>query len=121
MLRLDPDRPEALNDLAWLLATSSDDKVRNGAEAVLHAERACRLTAFKQTQMISALAAAYAEAGRFPEAVATAEMAVRLQTANGETQLAAINNQLLPLYRAGRPYHERPAMTEVHNVSSVAN
>jgi tetratricopeptide (TPR) repeat protein len=107
VLLLNPDLPEPLNNLAWLLATCSDDTVRDGAEAIRHAERACKLTGFKQTGMISTLAAAYAEAGRFPEAVTTAEMAVRLQTANGETRLAAINNQLLPLYRAGIPYHEK--------------
>ena len=109
ILSLNPDLPETLNNLAWLLATASDATVRDGAEAVRHAEHACQLTAFKQTPMISTLAAAYAEAGRFSEAVATAEMAIRLQTANGETRLAAINRQLLPLYRAGTAYHERPA------------
>jgi hypothetical protein len=95
--------------------------LRNGAEAVRHAERACLLTKFAQPGMVTALAAAYAEAGRFPEAVSTAEMAVRLQTASGGMQFAVINNQLLPLFRAGRPYHERPALAEVRNVSSVAN
>jgi Flp pilus assembly protein TadD len=109
VLSLNPDLPEPLNNLAWLLATCSDDTVRDGAQAVQHAEHACRLTAFKDTKIISTLAAAYAEAGRYSEAVANAEMAVRLQTANGETRLAEINNQLLPLYRAGRPYHETAA------------
>lgn len=108
VLLLNPDLPEPLNNLAWLLATCSDNTVRDGAEAVRRAERACRLTAFKQTNIISTLAAAYAEAGRYSEAITNAEMAVRLQTANGETHLADINNQLLPLYRAGMPYHERP-------------
>jgi Flp pilus assembly protein TadD len=120
-LQLDPDLPEALNDLAWLLATSSDGALRNGAEAVRHAERACRLTAFKESKMMSALAAAYAEAGRFPEAVSTAETAVRLQTASGETQLAAMSNQLLSLFRAGRPYHEKPVVAEARDVSASAN
>jgi Flp pilus assembly protein TadD len=106
VLALRPDLPEPLSNLAWLLATSGDDAIRDGSEAVRHAERACHLTAFRQTAMISTLAAAYAEAGRFPEAVATAENAIRLQTANGETRFAAINNQLLPLYRANRPYHD---------------
>jgi Flp pilus assembly protein TadD len=110
VLSLNPDWPEPLNNLAWLLATCSDDAVRDGTEAIRHAERACRLTAFEQTEMISTLAAAYAEGGRYAEAVTTAELAVRLQTANGETRLANINNQLLPLYRAGMPYHENPAL-----------
>ena len=105
-----PNLTEPLNNLAWLLATCSDDAVRNGDEAVRHAERACQLTEFQQTTFISTLAAAYAEAGRYSEAITTVETAVRLQTANGETRLAAINNQLLPLYRAGRPYREAPAV-----------
>jgi Flp pilus assembly protein TadD len=109
VLLVKPNLPEPLNNLAWILATSPDDTVRNGTEAVQCAERACSLTAFKQTGMVSTLAAAYAEAGRFPEAVTTAETAVKLAAANGETHLADINNQLLPLYRAGTPYHERPA------------
>ena len=108
ILSVKPNLPEPLNNLAWILATSPDDTLRNGAEAVEHAERACNLTSFKQTGMVSTLAAAYAEAGRFPEAVNTAETAVKLANANGETHLADINNQLLPLYRAGMPYHERP-------------
>jgi protein O-mannosyl-transferase len=107
VLAINPDLPEPLNNLAWLLATSADDSLRDGAEAIRHAERACDLTSFKQTGLVSTLAAAYAEGGRFPEAVTTAEMAVKLGTANGETRLTAINNQLLPLYRAGLPYHEK--------------
>ena len=55
------------------------------------------------------MAAAYAEAGRYTEAVTNAERALKLQYANGETRLADISNQLLPFYRAGLPYHERPA------------
>jgi cytochrome c-type biogenesis protein CcmH/NrfG len=109
VLLLKPDMPEPLNNLAWILAACSDDTVRNGDEAVRHAEQACRLTAFKQTKTISTLAAAYAEAGRFSEAVATAEMAMKLQIEAGEMQMADVNNQLLPLYRAGKPYHEKPA------------
>ena len=58
---LKPDLPQPLNNLAWLLATCSDDTVRNGPEAVSCAERACRLTAFRETAMVGTLAAAYAE------------------------------------------------------------
>jgi hypothetical protein len=51
------------------------------------------------------LAAAYAEAGRFPEAVATAEKAVLEETAAGETPFADLNRYLLTFYRAGKPWH----------------
>jgi Flp pilus assembly protein TadD len=105
---LQPDSVEALNNLAWLLATASDDTVRNGAEAVQYAERASRLPPVKGMCVPGTLAAAYAEAGRFSEAVATAEKAVEDETATGETRFAALNQQLLGLYRKGRPFHEPP-------------
>ncbi len=104
-LRLDPDCLEALNNLGWLLATASDDKLRNGAEAVRLAERARRLPPGKGICVAGTLAAAYAEAGRFPEAVATAEKAVREETAAGETRFAELNRQLLTVYRSGKPWH----------------
>ena len=105
-----PDQPEALNNVAWLLATSPDATVRNGAEAVRLAERACRLSGNSQPRELGTLAAAYAEAGRFPEAVAAAQKAVDIARASGNAQLAAMGNQLLNLFRAGKPYHE-PAGT----------
>jgi Flp pilus assembly protein TadD len=108
VLLLQPDSVEALNNLAWLLATASDDNLRDGAEAVRYAEWASRLPPVKEMCVPGTLAAAYAEAGRFADAVATAEKAVEMETADGETRFAAINQQLLRLYRAGRPFHEPP-------------
>ena len=106
VLALKPGQLEALNHLAWLLATCPDDTVRDGSEAVRRAEDACRLTAFKQARETGILAAAYAEAGRFQEAVATAELSVKLASATGDGRTAAINQQLLAFYRAGKPWHE---------------
>ena len=105
-LRLNPNLAGALNNLAWVLAASSDDGLRNGAEAVRLAERACELTHYGEPLFIGTLAAAYAEAGRFPEAVTTAEKAEQLATAAGLPAVAAKNRQLLELYRAGKPCHE---------------
>ena len=99
----------ALNNLAWVLAASPDDELRNGAEAVRLAERACELTHHGEPLFIGTLAAAYAEAGRFPEAVATAEKAEQLATSAGLKKVAEKNQQLLELYRAGKPYHEPAA------------
>jgi tetratricopeptide (TPR) repeat protein len=99
--------PEVLNNLAWILATCPDDSVRNGSEAVRDAEQACDLTMYKRPGMIGTLAAAYAEAGRFPEAVSTAQTALNLATDAGDTQFADQNRQLLQLYRAGKPYREK--------------
>jgi tetratricopeptide (TPR) repeat protein len=109
-LRLNPNLAGALNNLAWVLAASPDDELRNGAEAVRLAERACELTHHGEPLFIGTLAAAYAEAGRFPEAVTTEEKAEQLATAAGLTAVAAKDRELLELYRAGKPYHE-PAPT----------
>jgi len=70
------------------------------------AERACELTGFRRAVMVGTLAAAYAEAGRFAEAVATAEKACARAIESGDDTLAARNQQLLQLYREGRAYHE---------------
>jgi len=105
-LKLDPDLSTALNNLAWVSATSPDDGLRNGTEAVRLAERACALTHYAQPWFVATLAAAYAEAGRFPEAVATAEKAEQLAANTGQAAVAAKDRQMLGLYRAGKPYHE---------------
>lgn len=112
VVRAKPDSTEALNNLAWLLATCGDSSVRNGSEAVRYAKQACCLTDFKQSLFISTLAAAYAEAGRFPQAIGTAKRALRLQTIAGETQFAALNRQLLEQYLAGKAFHDQVIPTE---------
>jgi tetratricopeptide (TPR) repeat protein len=105
-LRREPDSIEALNNLAWLLATSPDAAVRNGADAVRFAEQACRLTNQKNPGLIGTLAAAYAEAGRFNDAVETAGKAAALAEAAGNSPFAQMNRQLQSLYRTGRPFRE---------------
>jgi protein O-mannosyl-transferase len=105
-LKAQPDWPESLNNLAWILAVNPDATVRNGSEAVTLAERACKLTDYKEPLLVGTLAAAYAEAGRFSEAVTSAEKARALALAAGQPAIAQKNQELLALYRAGRPYHE---------------
>lgn len=101
-----PDFPEWLNNLAWLLATCPDNAVRNGPEAVRFARRACELTQYKQTIYLGTLAAAYAEAGQFDDAVPTAKKACDNASALGETDLFESNQKLLSLYQNHQPYHE---------------
>jgi protein O-mannosyl-transferase len=101
-----PDWPEPLNNLAWLLAANSNPALRNGAEAVTFAERACRLTGYQHPLLVGTLGAAYAEAGRFDDAVAAATKARELALAAGQKELAKRNEELLELYRAGKAYHE---------------
>ncbi len=103
-----PDFPEALNNLAWILATSPDPQLRDGQQAVALAERACRLTEQKQAFILGTLGAAYAEAGRSTEAVATAETAIALAEKAGDREVADMNRKLLGLYRLGQPYRDTP-------------
>jgi hypothetical protein len=98
--------PELLNNLAWQLATSADPKTRDGNDAVKFAERACELTQYHVTVMVGTLAAAYAEAGRFNDAVATAQKACALATKLKQPELLKRNQELLDLYRRHQPYHE---------------
>ncbi len=105
-LRLKPENSDALNNLAWILATQADPTLRNGAEAVQLAQNACELTHHRRPMLIGTLAAAYAEAGRYSDAVATAQKARELALAEGKKELADKNQELLELYQAGKPYHE---------------
>ncbi|HNW08922.1 MAG: tetratricopeptide repeat protein [Verrucomicrobia bacterium] len=105
-LRLWPDYADALNNLAWLLATSPEPKIRDGREAVRLAEKACELAGRKQARFLGTLDAAYAESGRFAEAIATAKKAREQALAAGEKDLAAAALQRQHEYEAGRPFRE---------------
>jgi protein O-mannosyl-transferase len=106
-LKAQPDWPESLNDLAWILAANRDPTVRNGKEAVALAERACKLTDYKEPLLLGTLAAAYAEAGRFSNAISSAEKARAAARAAGQKDIEQKNQELLERYRAGQAYHEK--------------
>ncbi len=105
-LQTNPDSVEVLNNLAWLLATCPDAHIRDGIKAVKYAEHACELTHYGVTVLVGTLAAAYAEAGRYDDAMATAQKACALASAAGKQDLLETNRKLLALYRAHQPYHE---------------
>jgi tetratricopeptide (TPR) repeat protein len=105
-LQIKPDSVDVLNNLAWLLATCPDAHVRDGVQAVQYAGRACELTHYGVTIFVGTLAAAYAEVGRYDDAVAAGEKACALATAAGEQDLLERNRKLLVMYRARQPYHE---------------
>ena len=99
-----PDFVEVLNRLAWLLAVNPDAHIRNGTQAVELAERAATLTRRQQPAVLDTLAAAYAEAGRFTEAIATARRALGIATQQNDRGLAAGLNARIALYQAGTPF-----------------
>ena len=110
-LRLNPGMLLALNNLAWIRASNPDAGVRDGKEAVRLAEQACELTGHKRPLFLGTLSAAYAEAGRFDEAVETATQAEALARAAGYETLAERDKHLAELFRSRQPFHETPAAT----------
>ena len=105
-VKMEPDSPFLLSRLGWLLATSPEDAVRDGAKAVEASERAVRLTSRQDTMSLDTLAAAYAETGRFTEAAAIAEQTLALAQSRGQSDLLPQLQYRLDLYRAGQRFRE---------------
>lgn len=101
LLRKRPDWTAVEATLAWLLATAEDAEVRDGARAVQLAEDAARRTEYRDADVLNSLAAAYAEIGRFADAVDTVERAIELARANDRAALATALTERLERYRAG--------------------
>ncbi len=110
-LRVKPEDPVSLNNIAWFLATTPDDGLRDGREALALAERAARLVSFGNPVLLDTLAAAYAEQGRYRQAVATARQALQLALEMQDEELAGEIRGRISSYRARRPHRVVPADT----------
>jgi len=97
-----PEEPAFATSLAWIEATARDAQWRNAADAVRLAERACPADDCDDADRLDTLAAAYAEAARFDDAIRAAERAVR--AARGSEAGADAMEERLALYRARQPY-----------------
>jgi tetratricopeptide (TPR) repeat protein len=106
-VQLQPDDPEGHNQLAWWFATCPSDTVRDGAEALRYATRACELTGWKHPFYMDTLAAAYAENGQFGEAAKWQQRALADVTAFSREEFEHCKRRL-DLYKAGKPYREKP-------------
>ena len=104
-LELGPDKPQVLRTVAWALATCPQASLRNGGKAVQLAQRANDLAGGKNPVMLRTLAAAFAEAGRFSDAMSAAQKAMELARAAEQQDLAARLNDDLKRYQAGLPLH----------------
>ena len=104
-LAIRPGAILSLNNLAWLLATCPQAALRNGVKAVELARAAEGLSGGNDPNALDTLAAAYAEAGQFPEAVETAGRALALALAQNNPQVEGIRARL-KLYQDGSPYHD---------------
>jgi tetratricopeptide (TPR) repeat protein len=104
---LDPDYPDALNNLAWVLATNKDAQKRDGRKAIILAQKACRLTDYKDAAKLDTLAAAYAEVGEFDKAVAAIQEGIQIAQSSERKELANEMVERLKLYREGKTFHQR--------------
>jgi tetratricopeptide (TPR) repeat protein len=105
-LRLNPNWTVALNNAAWLLATSKDASTRSGQDAMILASKAVMLTKTNQPDPLDTLSAAFAELGRFDEAIKTAEKAIQLATAAGQNVVATNIEAHRKIYLSKQPLRE---------------
>ncbi len=109
-LNINPGFMASANNLAWLLATH--EAVRDGAKAVTLAEGLCQKSEAQTAGNLDTLAAAYAETGRFDEAIETAQEAIRLAKAEGDVQKSQRIQKRLALYQQGQPFREEIGMRD---------
>jgi len=107
-LQLKPDYLASMNGVAWILATGPDPNARDINEAVILAERAVKLTKNQNFVILDTLAAAYASAGRFDEAVNAAKKAVELVRLIGQKNVADEISKKLVLYENRKAYRRPP-------------
>jgi tetratricopeptide (TPR) repeat protein len=110
-LQITPDLVEAQNNLAWVLATLPPAEGGDPIRAIRLAQRACQLTANQSAVCADTLATAYAAAGRFDDAIATAQTAIDLARADGQAKLVKEIQDRLELYRRGRAYSPSTGVT----------
>ncbi|GAA4469363.1 tetratricopeptide repeat protein [Novipirellula rosea] len=110
--------PGILNNLAWVLATSPNDELRDGERAVKYGKRAAELTEFKEAHILSTLAAGYAEKGEFEKAIEWSSKAVELGEKDVELGEEAESVQIQQLkeelesYRNNKPWREKQEVEE---------
>jgi tetratricopeptide (TPR) repeat protein len=115
---LKPDDTGVLNNLAWLLATSPDDAIRDGKRAIELAEKACELTEWKESHIISTLAAGHAETGDFEKAREFSKKAVDAAATSDDVRKQLESE--FASYEAGKPWRERQEIEEAKLTESSA-
>ena len=105
-VRLEPEWPEALNGLAWILATHPDATVRQPKRALDLARKAADLTSHQEMTILDTLASSFAANGQFDRAVSIAKTAHKLATEAADQSLADQIRQRLELFAQEKPYRE---------------
>jgi tetratricopeptide (TPR) repeat protein len=106
-IKIDAKDPASCRSLAWLLATCPDASIRDGKKAVAIATKGCELSAREEPFILETLAAAYAEVGKFPEAVQSQQRAVKLAEKEKTDELEEMRARL-KLYEQHKPYRHDP-------------
>ena len=96
--------------LAWLLSTTPDDGLRNGEEALLLASAVNEKLKSQDAKTLDVLAVAYAETGRFDQAVKAAHKAYKLAASSQQTDLADEIQARLSLFQTNQPYRRQDAV-----------
>jgi cytochrome c-type biogenesis protein CcmH/NrfG len=110
VLAIQPDNGNAMSNLAWVFATSPDQSLRDGPKAVELAEQAVRISGGRIAILFRTLAAAYAESGRFSEAIQTAQRGIELANGQGNPGLATELQGNVALYQERQPLRD-PSLT----------
>jgi tetratricopeptide (TPR) repeat protein len=105
-IRLQPNDLATLRQAAWVLATCPQATIRNGSEALALAVRAVQLSGGNDAVVLDTLAAAYAQAGRFADAVLTARRALALAAQKNQQAQAEALKGRIALYEAQTPFRE---------------
>ena len=114
-LKVKPNESGVLNNLAWVLATSPDDKLRDGKRAIELGKKACEETQYKAAHILSTLAAAYAETGDFEKAIEWSKKAVELAEDENKENL----EKELKTYQDKKPVREKQDTAEKPNPPSL--
>jgi tetratricopeptide (TPR) repeat protein len=115
---LDKQSAAAYRGAAWLMATCPEERFRKPELAIQAATRAIELAGSSDYRLLDTLAAAYANAGKFEEAVQTVEKAIH---AVRDLQVADVLRRRLALYREKKPYRMGETPTERSNASANSN
>jgi tetratricopeptide (TPR) repeat protein len=108
-LDLNPRAGRIALELVLLLSTSPQDAVRDGKRAVRLGEQWARSTQWRRAGVLDALACAYAEVGRYTDAVRAAQRALAIASEGDRSELAATISRHLEHFRQGKPYHRPPS------------
>ena len=106
VMTIQSDNGNAMSNLAWVFATSPDDSLRDGPQAVQLAKQAVRISGGRIPIIFRTLAAAYAESDRFSEAIQAAQRGIDLANSQGNSGLATELQGNIALYQAGRPLRD---------------